>query len=171
MTIDQTNFPMHHEASDETVDAMSESRFEQDVRGFVLRKLGDDDDKTVTCQSLTIEFLERFIEQYGPLGGWRVAAYTGVAQTIRPILRKADDPHEGPTQTEMDLPETALLQKKYSVLGAGEDGEAAYVPRHKLTKEQMELVVTRFRTVSVHCQRKADALESWWHRNFDGRNS
>ena len=139
------------------------SGFDHDVREFVHTRVADPD-RTLTCQGLTTEFLDMFEAVYGPLGGWRAAAYMGVAQTIRPILRRAHpDPEDDPAQ--LDLPETALLQDRYSVPGAGMDGEPAYVPRPRLTLEQMELVVARDRAMSVHYARRADALESWWHRH------
>lgn len=163
---DQTDFRAHHEAGDHSEPHVSESEFEHDVKDFVLRKLQEDSDAIVTCPSLTTTFLDEFTERYGPLGRWNVAAYIGVAQTIRPLLRKNGDP--SPDQIDLDLPETALLQKRYGVPGAAGEGESAYVPRHKLTKEQMQLVVGRYRTMSIHYARCADALESWWHRQSPG---
>lgn len=142
---------------------IGETAFEHDVRGFVLHAL-QDADAIVTCPSLTSQFLDARIDRYGPLGGWNVAAYIGVAQLIRGILRKNVDPE--PDQVKLDLPEEHLLQDRYSVPGVGEDGEPAYVPRHKLTKEMMEAIVKRDRALSVHYARRADALESWWHRTF-----
>lgn len=143
----------------------TEMDFERDVQRFVMEKVQSNPDSTVTCPSLTTMFLDEHVDQYGPLGRWNVAAYIGVAQTIRPILRRqfGGDVHD--QQIDLDLPETKLLQDRYSVQGAAGDGEPAYVPRHMLTEGQMRLIVSRDRTISAHYARRADALESWWYRN------
>lgn len=143
----------------------SDSSFERDVQIFVLEKLRACQSVTLTCPSLTTQFLDEHVDIYGPLGRWNAAAYIGVAQTIRPILRKAFGDEPDDVQLSLDLPEEKLLQDRYSVPGAGGDGEPAYVPRHMLTKEQMESVVLRHRALSRHHARHADALESWWYRN------
>lgn len=144
---------------------LADSAFEQDVREFVLAKIRDPN-ASYTAPSVTTQFLDKFTDEYGPLGRWRTAAYIGVIQTVRPILRKNADPalHE----TQMELPELKLLQDRYSVPGAGVDGEPAYVPRHALTQKQMEAVCRRDRAISGHYARRADALESWWHRHNAG---
>lgn len=148
--------------------APSEIDFEQDVQRFVMHRLQNDPDSTVTCPSLTTQFLDEHVETYGPLGRWNVAAYIGVAQTIRPILRRQFGGEVQDQQIDLDLPETKLLQDRYSVPGAAGEGEAAYVPRHMLTENQMKLIVSRDRTISAHYARRADALESWWYRNNGG---
>ena len=145
-----------------------EHDLEQACKRFLHDKLNGDTDSIVTCPSLTVMFLDEHTDEYGPLGGWNVAAYIGVAQTMRPLLRKYFPDAPDDTQIDLDLPETKLLQERYSVPGAGGDGDAAYVPRHKLTKEWMERVVRRDRAISVHYARRADALESWWYRNNQG---
>jgi hypothetical protein len=141
---------------------------EDAVRLFLHDKLNGDTDSIVTCQSLSAMFLDEHVSAYGPLGGWNVAAYIGVAQTIRPMLRKHYGEEPDDTQIDLNLPEVKLLQDRYSVPCAGPDGEAAYVPRHKLTKDWMEKVVARDRAISTHYARRADALESWWYRNNQG---
>lgn len=146
----------------------NESELEEACKRFLHDKLNGDTDSIVTCPSLTAMFLDEHVAEYGPLGGWNVAAYIGVAQKIRPLLRKHFGEEPGDTQINLDLPETKLLQDRYSVPGAGGDGDAAYVPRHKLTKEWMERVVSRDRAISAHYARRADALESWWYRNNQG---
>jgi hypothetical protein len=165
---DQTDFRSHHDPSDHSEAHVTENEFVHDVKEFVLRKLQEDSEATITSTSLTLAFLDEFTDRYGPLGRWNVAAYIGVGQTIRPLLRKNGDP--SPDQIDLDLPETALLQKRYGVPGAAGEGESAYVPRHKLTKEQMQLVVGRYRAMSIHYARCADALESWWHRQSPGQS-
>jgi len=157
--------------SDVAIYAASEMDFERDVQRFVMEKVQGSPDSTVTCPSLTTMFLDEHVEQYGALGRWNVAAYIGVAQTIRPILRRqfgGDVEHQ---QIGLDLPETKLLQDRYSVPGAAGDGEPAYVPRHMLTEAQMKTIVTRDRTISAHYARRADALESWWYRNHSGSSN
>ena len=141
----------------------SRDEFDADVKRFVLQIIESEHDAIFTCPDLTTRFIDSFVEDYGPLGGWNSAAYIGVAQTIRPLLRKRFE--QDPDQTELDLPEVKLLQERYSVPGAGTDREPAYVPRHKLTREMMQAVVDRDRAISQHFARRADALESWWYRH------
>lgn len=162
---DSTSVGYAHASGELDYPQIAETKFEQDVRAFVLNKIETDKDSIITCPSLAAQFLDVHVDVYGELGGWNVAAYIGVAQTIRPLLRKTYQPDPDEVQIDLDLPEAKLLQDRYSVPGAGNDGESAYVPRHRLTQSQMQTIVGRDRAISAHFARRADALESWWHRN------
>jgi hypothetical protein len=100
-----------------------------------------------------------------------MAAYLGIQQIVRPLARKhfpEDLPED--MQVELDLPEEALLQDRYSVpCGKDEEGkvEFKYVPRHRLTKTDVVLICERDRKLARHYSRRADALESWFYRSLE----
>lgn len=97
----------------------------------------------------------------------RAAAYGGIIQLVRPLLRALDVVAEAVERTgnldlPLDAPEAAYLQERYS-LGTVE-GEHLYWLRECLTREQKDKLVARDRKLAAHFQRRADALENWWRR-------
>lgn len=139
---------------------------QEEVREYAVGML-ESDELRVTSESVSDGFIRSKIES----GEWmdvgptqRSAEYGGVIQIVRPLLRTLvpEDPQPDDSQLAMELPEDKLLQNRYSVRGEGNDNY--YVKREEMTEDEMMQVTNRFRKLSVHYDRHAKALESWWHR-------
>ena len=92
------------------------------------------------------------------------AAYMGIAQVARAILRVNHDREYDPEQIaqhSLDLPESMLLNGGYSVL---RKSDPVYVPRLRMTREDMEYVCAKFDALSAHFARHARALRADWER-------
>jgi hypothetical protein len=122
-----------------------------------------------TAESLSTAFID---SQLG--GNWpqtpddmKQALYIGVQQIVRPLCRSAGNEDVDDPNLDLDLPEEALLQERYSV-PTGRDASGAatckYVPRHLLSLADVRAICNRDRKLSRHYARRADALESWYHR-------
>ena len=131
-----------------------------------------DRDSIFTAESLTTSFIDSQLSREWPQmpDDMKQALYIGVQQIVRPLCRRAmkDDVS---ANMELDLPEEALLQDRYSVpTGRDAHGEATfkYVPRHRLSLTDACLICDRDRRISRHYARRADALESWYYRAQSG---
>lgn len=126
-----------------------------------------DKDAIFTAASLTTAFIDAQCGSVWPQApdDMRQALFVGVQQIVRPLCRREhnDDPDD--SQINLDLPEEALLQDRYSVPFKAEDGtEFKYVPRHRLSATDVAAVCERDRKLSRLYARRADALESWFFR-------
>lgn len=99
------------------------------------------------------------------------AAYIGVAQIVRELLRKRHEDEydaESCAQINLDLPESSMLNAAYSVM---RNDEPFYVPRDQLTREDMEYVCSRFDRLSGYYAKHSRALRSEWERRNSGENA
>ena len=121
--------------------------------------------EVVTAGSISTMFIDQKVaDEWGPIhDDAKQGCYLGIQQIVRPLLRHLDEVAEKieSGQLDLDLPEEMYLQDMYSMACVGID---AYVAREALTREQMEAIVARDRKLSKHFAKRADALESWWHR-------
>lgn len=128
-----------------------------------------DKDAIFTAASLSTAFIDAQFATEWPVApdDMKQAIYAGVQQVVRPLCRYAhkDEPTDD-TQIDLDLPEEDLLQDRYSVpCGRDEQGLIfKYVPRHRLSADDVKVICARHRALSRHHARCADALESWFHR-------
>ena len=127
-----------------------------------------DKDAIFTAASLTTAFIDAKFK-----GDWpdapddlKQATFIGIQQIVRPLARHSANDDVDESQIHLDLPEEQLLQDRYSVpSGRDESGPLfKYVPRHLLTRADVDAICARDRKLSRLYARRADALESWFHR-------
>ena len=141
----------------------------------IYRKVADfcaaimsDRDAIFTASSLTTAFMDAHLGRDWPEApeDMRTGLFIGIQQIVRPLARQSVP--EDDKQIDMDLPEDQLVQERYSV-PAGKDADGnqvfKYVPRHRLTEDDVRAVCERDRKLSAHFARRADALESWFYRS------
>lgn len=126
-----------------------------------------DRDAIFTAESLSTAFIDSQMKADWPAtpDDMKQAIYIGVQQIVRPLCRHAQKEDAEPNY-DLDLPEEALLQDRYSV-PCGKDDEGTifkYVPRHRLSANDVKQICELHRKKSRHHARVADALESWFHR-------
>jgi len=94
----------------------------------------------------------------------RSAAYMGIAQVARDVLRRHHkqqyDP-ENAAQVDLALPEAQLLNGSYSVM---RNDEPFYVPRVMMERDDMEYVCRKFDALSGHYARASRALRADFER-------
>lgn len=128
-----------------------------------------DKDAIFTAASLTTAFIDAQLGKDWPdtPDDMKQALFIGVQQIVRPIARKGGHEDLDESQITLDLPEEALLQDRYSVpQGRDESGQTVfkYVPRHRMTEDDVRAVCERDRKLSRLYAKRADALESWFYR-------
>lgn len=96
----------------------------------------------------------------------REAAYIGTAQVAREVLRKQHDEEYDPkhiSNKQFEFYEASLLNGGYSVLRGS---EPVYVPRQRMTRDDMEYVCAKFDALAGHFARASRALRA----DFERRN-
>lgn len=94
----------------------------------------------------------------------RSAAYMGIAQVAREVLRKHHAQQYSPesaAQDDLALPEASLLNRAYSVM---RNDEPVYVPREMMERADMEYVCRKFDALAGYYARASRALRADWER-------